>query len=98
MAKFLRVLSIIVLVLGILGTIFLAFKFGTAEKTVATYLGVPETKTSFNVGLFFGYLVGGGLSTTILYAILGGLSEVLEKLEYHDKKLVEINSLLEKGK
>ena len=80
MVKLLKVLGIITLVLGIIGSIVVAIHFGTAEKIVATYNSV-STKTKFDIGTFLGILLGGLLSTTILSCLLFGESKILESLQ-----------------
>lgn len=80
MAKLLKVLGIITLVLGIIGSIVLAIHFGTAEKIVATYNSV-SSKTKFDMGTFLGILLGGLLSTTVLSCLLLGESKILEYLQ-----------------
>lgn len=97
MAKFLKALSFITLVLGSIGSIIMAIAFSKTEKIVSTIYDT-SSKTQINGGLLFGILVSGILASLIMFAILYGLSSILEKMEYHDKKLVEINSLLEKRK
>ena len=93
MKSILKILAIITLILGIIGTIVLAIKFGTAEKLLATYDSVGY-KTTFDAGTFFGILLGGLLSTAITSSMLFGLSKILESLETLEYK---VNNL-EQGK
>lgn len=80
MAKLLKVLGIITLVLGIIGSIVLAIHFGTAEKMVATYNSVSY-KTKFDIVTFLGILLGGLLATLISSCLLFGQSKILSILE-----------------
>ena len=95
MAKFLKALAIIALVLGIIGSIILAINLGTT-KVVSSTIYDTTVKTKTDVGLLFGIMISGFLSSTILFAVLYGLSSIIEKLEYHDKKFIEMASMLEK--
>ena len=84
-----KALGIITLVLGIIGTIVLAIKFGTTEKLVATYDTV-SSKTKFDIGTFLIILLGGLLSTAITSSILFGLSKILESMESLEYKINNI--------
>lgn len=90
MAKFLKVLSIIVIVFGIIGSIIMAINFGTTKEVVSTIYDT-SVKTKTNIGVLLGVLVSGLLSTAILYGILAGLSEVIEKLEKLDFQTKTLN-------
>jgi len=80
MAKLLKALGIITLILGIIGSIVLAIHFGTAEKMVATYNTISY-KTKFEIVTFLGILLGGLLSTAVLSCLLLGESKILECLQ-----------------
>lgn len=81
MKKFLKVLSFVVLVLGIIGTIVLAIVYGVSEKEVENYLGDFRVKTVIEPVILIEILLCGLLSTVILFAILFGLYTVLERLD-----------------
>lgn len=81
-----KTLGIITLVLGVIGTIILAFKFGTAEKLVSTYNTVSY-KTKFDIGTFLIILLGGLLSTAITSSMLLGMNKLLESIETLEYKI-----------
>ena len=96
MAKFLKVLSIIVLVLGSIGTLTFSIALGLSVKFVSNNQFYKPP--SFNIAIFLIVFIWGALSTVVFYGILAGLGAVLEKTENSEKKLAEINSILEKEK
>lgn len=81
MKKFLKVLSFVVLVLGVIGTIALAIIYGVSEKETVNYLGDFNIKTVIDPVILIEILLCGLLSTVILFAILYGLYTVLERLD-----------------
>lgn len=104
MSKFLQILGSCILVFGIIGSIILAMKLGVKtevkeadaiSKYLGTYVEYVETR---DTGLTVGILVGGSLSSVIIFAIMQGISNVLDKLEYQDKKLIELETMLENQK
>ncbi len=92
-------LAVVVLVLGIIGSIFLAAKYGEVkEVSYSRYYGVSgEAKR--DVALTLSILVSSIFSTGVLYAILAGLGEALEYLERLSKKEEESStSIFEQSK
>lgn len=83
---FCKGLAITVLVLGIIGSIWLAVEYGEVTKvSYSAYLGV-SSKVKRDAGLTIAYLVSGLFGTVILYTILSALGEVLEYLEMQSFK------------
>ena len=81
-------LAIIVLIVGIIGSIFLANVYGEVkEVSYSTYSGI-STETERSVPLTIAIFVSGAFGTSVLYVILAGLVEVLEYLE----RLFSLNS------
>lgn len=79
-------LAIAVLVIGIIGSIILAFVYGEVKDvSYSLYSGV-STSTKRNATLTFALFVSGIFSTSILYIILASLGEVLGYLEMLSKK------------
>lgn len=70
-------LAVIVIIVGIIGSIALAWNNGVTVN-VNSYYGVKEER---NVALTIGWLVGGLFSTAILSVILLSVGEILERLE-----------------
>ena len=94
-----RGLAVAVLVLGIIGSIILAFKYGEVkEVSYSRYYGASgEVKR--DVVLTLTILVSSIFGTTVLYAILAGLGEALEYLEGLSEKEEERNaSIFEQSK
>lgn len=89
-------LAVAVLVLGIIGSIFLAAKYGEVkEVSYSRYYGVSGTGKR-DISLTLSILVSSILSTGVLYAILAGLSEALGYLEMLSYKEAESkNSVFE---
>lgn len=74
-------LAVAVLVLGIIGSIVLAVKYGEVkELSYSRYYGVSGTGKR-DISLTLSLLVSGIFGTAVLYAILAGLSEALGYLE-----------------
>lgn len=88
-----NLMASIVLILGILGTIVIAIKFGV-DVVVSPYS--YNTYTDRNVGLTILYLVAGGFVTSVEYVIMRGLGECLEFQEKLYEKMDAMNSLLTK--
>lgn len=83
-------LGTIVLVLGIIGSIILAWNNGVVV-TYNSYLGVEEER---NVLLTIVWFVGGILSTAIGTVILTALGEILEHQEISSRRMSEIENKL----
>lgn len=81
-----KVLARIVLILGIIGSIMLADVYGEVKDiSYSVYSGI-STSSERNAVLTVAILVSGLFSTSILYAILVSLGEVLEYLEMLSKE------------
>lgn len=79
-------LATVVLVLGIIGSIFFAAVYGEVKDvSYSLYSGVSKS-TERSVTLTAIIFVSGIFSTGILYSILAGLGEALEYLEMLSKK------------
>ncbi len=81
-----RGLAKLVLVLGIIGSIILAASCGVVKDiSYSVYSGI-STSTERNAELTIVLFLSGLLGTSILYAMLAGLSEVLQYLEMLSQK------------
>lgn len=74
-------LAAVVLILGIIGSIFLAVIYGEVKDvSYSLYSGIT-TSTKRSVALTIAIFISGVFGTGILYVILAGLGEALEYLE-----------------
>lgn len=97
MSKLLKVLGIVLLVVGIIGTLVLAGQYGVETEEVKNYMSKYSTelypiaeytiveKRSF--AKTAAYFFGGILSTMAIFSILYGLGITIEKLENQETKL-----------
>lgn len=85
----LRVWSWIVLIVGIIGSVILAYKFGVkVEDLSGKYFTHFETVRDW--GLTIAIVLGGTFPSVILSVIFKGMAEILEstsELDYHMRKL-----------
>lgn len=71
-------LAVLVLILGIIGSIVLAYNFGV-DTRYSYYL--KKTITERNAGLTFVYFIAGTFVTCVQFVIMKALAECLEFLE-----------------
>ena len=94
MKNFLKGLGTTVVVLGIIGTIVLAVKFGVDvvegdyDKLLKTVKMIEKRNWLTTICI----CAGGLLSTVILSSILYGLSEILETMERQSNSIKEIQT------
>jgi len=69
-----RALSWIVLLCGIFGSLYIAEAYGLEVKT-------STITAKRNWGLTIGIYIGAMISTLVIFAILGALAKILERLE-----------------
>lgn len=100
MARFLHFFSILILILGLIGSIVLANKLGLRIETTetGTYYKYTYTSEVRDSGLTAVIFFSGTISTLIIFGTLQALSRVLDELEEQKNKLWEIADLLKKEK
>lgn len=91
MKKACRILGIIVLVLGIIGSIALAWDNGV----VVTSDFFDDIDSKRSISLTIGWFAGGLLSTAVASVILFSISEILERLEGLSWRVSEVEGKLE---
>ena len=77
------------LIVGIAGSAFIGYTFGAS----AIY-GHDKQDWGLTIGIFAGCLV----SVLLVFAVLLAIVSIMGKQEYHDKKLIEITSMLQQKK
>lgn len=90
MKKACSTLGVVVMILGIIGSIALAWNNGVTV-TYDSYFGIEEERNFLLTVLWF---IGGIFGTAIGFVILIALSEILENQELISKKIADIEGQL----
>ena len=93
MKDFCRVLSWIVLILGLIGAFLIANTYGVITKVSTSKWGNVSTETQRDWPLTIGIFIGTAISALVIFAILGALAEIIERLEPRKETNDEIKEL-----
>lgn len=98
--KFCRVVAVVILVFGIIGSFFIAYSYGVtfpdSGSSYKLYAASPERDWAVTIGIFFGGIV----SVCIISSLLLAVARIIENQEniYYCLKQIERGMGTQKGK